>query len=61
LHEDIIWATKLRRFRWVGNTPHLEKRNVYRVSVGHVEETGHFEDLGINGPDLIEIGWDDMN
>jgi hypothetical protein len=29
--------------------PHVEKRNVYRVLVGNMEETGHFEDLGING------------
>lgn len=32
-----------------GHMPHVGKRNVYRVSVGNLEETGHFEDLGING------------
>jgi hypothetical protein len=28
--------------------PRVEKRNVYRVSVGNLEETGHFEDPVIN-------------
>jgi hypothetical protein len=34
--------------------PRVEKRNVYRVSVGHMEEKGHFEDLGINGQIILK-------
>jgi len=37
-----------------GAMPRVEKRNVYTVSVGLVEETGHFEHLGINGRIILK-------
>jgi hypothetical protein len=52
---NIVRVIKSRRMRWAGRVARVgARRGVYMVSVGHLEETVHLEDVGLGGRIILK-------
>jgi hypothetical protein len=52
----IVRVIKSRRVRWAGRVARVgARRGLYMVSVGHLGETVHLEDVGLGGRIILKL------